>query len=58
MKVTKKSKGKGTMKHSEVFGSAVWVKARELDVCPVIRTNFRVEGKVKKATLNVLGLGT
>ena len=46
------------MKHCEVFGNAIWVKPNELDVCPVIRTNFNVEGKVKRATLNILGLGT
>lgn len=46
------------MQHSEVFGNAVWVRARELDICPVIRTNFEVTGKIKKATLNILGLGT
>ena len=46
------------MKQSDVFESAVWVKAKELDICPLIRTNFTVTGKVKKATLNILGLGT
>ena len=46
------------MKQSEVFGSAVWVKARELDICPVIRTNFEIAGKIKRATLKILGLGT
>ena len=46
------------MKQIEVFGNAIWVKARELDICPVIRTDFNVEGKVKSAVLNILGLGT
>ena len=46
------------MKQSEVFGSAVWVQARELDICPIIRTNFEVSGKINKATLKILGLGT
>ena len=46
------------MKQNEVFDGAIWVQARELDVCPVIRTNFEVKGNVKKATLNILGLGT
>ena len=46
------------MKQSEVFGNAIWVKARELDICPVIRTDFNVDSKVKKATLSILGLGT
>ena len=46
------------MNHSQVFGNAIWVKARESDICPVIRTSFEVKGKVSKATLNILGLGT
>ena len=46
------------MKHNEVFNGAVWVKAAENDICPVIRTVFTVDEKVKKATLNILGLGT
>ena len=46
------------MNHSEAFGSALWVKARELNVCPVIRTNFEVSGNVRRATLRILGLGT
>ena len=46
------------MNHSQVFGNAIWVKARESDICPVIRTSFEVKGKVNKATLNILGLGT
>ena len=46
------------MKHNEVFYGAVWVKAGENDICPVIRTVFTVDEKVKKATLNILGLGT
>ncbi len=46
------------MKHSEVFGGSIWVKAREADICPVIRTNFEISEKVKRATLNILGLGT
>ena len=46
------------MKHNEVFGSAIWVKATENDICPVIRTSFEVNEPVKKATLNILGLGT
>ena len=46
------------MKHYEVFGDAVFVKAKELDICPVIRTNFVIRSSVKRATLNILGLGT
>ena len=46
------------MNHNEVFGSAIWVKARENDICPVIRTGFEVNEPVKRATLNILGLGT
>ena len=46
------------MNHCEVFGNAVWVKAKEADICPLIRTNFTAEGNVKRATLNILGLGT
>ena len=46
------------MNHNEVFGNAVWVKAKETDICPLIRTNFEVTGKVKRATLHILGLGT
>ena len=46
------------MNHSEVFNNAVWIKAKEADICPIIRTNFEVKGKVKNATLNILGLGT
>ena len=46
------------MNHSQVFGNAIWVKARESDICPVIRTSFEVKGKVSKATLIILGLGT
>ena len=46
------------MNHNQVFGNAIWVKARETDICPVIRTSFEVKGKVNRATLNILGLGT
>ena len=46
------------MKHDEIFGSAIWVKAKDADICPVIRTCFEVEEAVKKATINILGLGT
>lgn len=46
------------MNHNEVFGSSVWIKAKENDICPVIRTNFNIDCKIKKATLNILGLGT
>ena len=46
------------MKHYEAFGEAVWVQAKELDICPLVRTNFEIEGNIKKATLNILGLGT
>jgi hypothetical protein len=45
------------MNHNEVFGDALWVKANELDICPLIRTNFIVDGSVKRATLNILGFG-
>ena len=47
-----------TMNQSEVFGTAIWVKTKELDICPVIRTNFEIDCEVKKATLKILGLGT
>ena len=46
------------MNHREVFGNSVWVKAKETDICPVIRTNFYITEKVKRATLHILGLGT
>ena len=46
------------MKHSEVFGNSIWVKAEENDICPVIRTKFNIASGVKRATLNILGLGT
>ena len=46
------------MNQHEAFGGAIWVKTRELDICPVIRTCFSVDTDVKKATLKILGLGT
>ncbi len=46
------------MKHNEVFSDAIWVRAREADICPVIRTNFEIKEDVKRATLRILGLGT
>lgn len=46
------------MNHNEVFANAVWVKAKEPDICPVIRTNFEAKGNIKRATLHILGLGT
>ena len=46
------------MKHIEIFGDAIWVKAAESDICPVIRTDFKISGAVKSATLYILGLGT
>ncbi len=46
------------MNHNEVFGRAIWVKAKEGDICPVIRTSFYISEPIKKATLNILGLGT
>ena len=46
------------MDHNEVFGNSVWVKANEPDICPLIRTSFEVAERVKRATLNILGLGT
>ena len=48
------------MNHNEIFANAIWVKAKEADICPVIRTNFEIssKAKIKKATLNILGLGT
>ena len=46
------------MKHCEIFGNAVWVRAKRPDICPVIRTNFELTGKIKSATLKILGLGT
>lgn len=46
------------MNHSEVFGNSIWVKAKEADICPLIRTNFEINEDVKSATLNILGLGT
>ena len=46
------------MKHNEVFENAIWVTTDLGDVSPVIRTNFDIYAKVKKATLNILGFGT
>ena len=46
------------MKQNEVFDSALWVKAAESDICPVIRTVFDISGKIKSGKLNILGLGT
>ena len=46
------------MKHYEVFNDAVWVRAENTDICPIIRTSFTVKANVKSATLNILGLGT
>ena len=46
------------MKHQEIFGSAIWVGAKETDICPLIRTNFELSEEVEKATLYILGLGT
>lgn len=46
------------MNHNDVFSKAIWVRARESEICPVIRTNFQIEGNVESATLNILGLGT
>ena len=47
-----------TMNHSEIFGEALWVRAEDNSICPVIRTNFEIKEKVKKATLRILGFGT
>ncbi len=47
------------MNHSEVFGSAVWVKAKEDGICPVIRTSFDLgDVVIEEARINILGLGT
>ena len=46
------------MNHKQVFGNATWVKAKENEICPVIRTTFEVTERVLKATLNILGFGT
>lgn len=46
------------MNHNEIFGKSVWVKAREDDICPVIRTSFEMNERVLEATLNILGFGT
>ena len=46
------------MKHNEVFENAIWVTTDLGDISPVIRTNFDITAKVKRATLNILGFGT
>ena len=46
------------MNQNEVFADALWVGAKEKDICPVIRTSFDVSGRIKRATLRILGLGT
>lgn len=46
------------MKHQEVFGNSVWVRARESDICPLIRTSFDVPTGIKSAAITILGLGT
>ncbi len=47
------------MKHNEVFGNAIWVRAKENSICPVIRTTFNIDAeKIKKANINILGFGT
>lgn len=46
------------MNHKEIFRNAIWVKADTADVSPVIRTSFNVDSTVRRATLNILGLGT
>ncbi len=47
------------MKHYDVFGNAVWVKANTGRVSPIIRTSFVLpEKKILSASINILGLGT
>ncbi len=47
------------MTHQDAFGSAKWIRARENDICPVIRTNFVISADdIKSAKLNILGFGT
>ncbi len=46
------------MNQNQVFRDAIWVKARENDICPIIRTSFEISEKVQRATLNILGFGT
>lgn len=45
------------MKHSQLFQNAVWVKARESEMCPVIRTTFHLASEAVSAKLRILGLG-
>ena len=46
------------MQHKEIFNDAIWVGAKEKDICPVIRTSFNIDKRINKATLNILGFGT
>ncbi len=46
------------MHHNDVFNQAIWIQAKETDIFPVIRTNFRIDTIPTKATLTILGLGT
>lgn len=44
------------MKHEEFFGKAKWIEAADVVHIPLLRKKFEA-GKVKKATLNIVGLG-
>lgn len=44
------------MNQQEMFGSAVWVGAKEARICSVLRASFSLRG-VRRATLRVVGLG-
>ena len=45
------------MKHEDFFGQAKWLEAEDVVRMPIFRKTFET-GKVKKATINIIGLGT
>ncbi len=44
------------MKHEDFFGNAKWLEAEDVVRIPLFRKTFEA-GKVKKATINIIGLG-
>ena len=44
------------MRHEDFFGQAKWLEAEDVVRMPIFRKTF-VAGKVKKATINIIGLG-
>ena len=44
------------MKHEDFFGNAKWLEAEDVVRMPIFRKTFQA-GKVKKATINIIGLG-